>query len=366
MTLHLYLARRFLWRFLALFAAFFALATITDATGLLGQFDNQRVGLLETLRLALLQAPNGVYQLLSIITILASLVLFLGLSRSSELVTTRAAGLSAFQTLAAPTLTALVLGIIAVVALNPLASASLRKFESDTGRYRSNALSAFSLSRKGLWLRQGSPRGQMVIFAERANFDATRLLGVTFWELSKKGIAVRRITAARASLIDGAWRLGPGRSWEIGRPDEVPDRTARNFDSLTLPSDLTSSQILDSFGNPSTVSVWETPAFIERLRRAGLATRRHEVHFQAVLALPLLLAAMVMIGAAFSMQHVRGAGRGAMILLTVMTGLGIYIIQNFAEILGANGAVPVLAAAWGTPVAAILFATGLVLHMEDG
>ncbi len=366
MTLHLYLARRFLWRFLALFASFFALAVITDATALLGQFDSARVGLTDTLRLAFLKAPTGVYQLLPMIVILSSLTLYLGLSRTSELVATRAAGFSALKSLIAPVLTIFAVGLVAILAFNPLASATLRQFESETGRYKSGTLSSFSLSRSGLWLRQGSPSGQTVIFANRANFDATRLSGVTFFEFSDAGIALRRIEANYASLSNGAWNLGPGKFWQINQPGRVPDKTAKEFTSLSLPSDLTRDQILNSFGDPATISIWDTRSFISRLERSGFSTSRHRVHFQIELAMPLLLVGMVMLGAAFSMRHSRSARVGLMVLITVLVGLAVFILQDFAEILGSNGAVPVMAAAWVPPISAILFALGMILHLEDG
>jgi len=366
MTLHAYFARKFLFRFGALFLSFLALAVLTDATALLGQFQGRNVGLGDTLRLALLKAPTGVYQLMSLIAALASLLVFLGLSRSSELVATRAAGQSAFRSLIAPVTVAFLIGVVGVMALNPLAATTLRKFETETGRYKSGTVSSFSLSRKGLWLRQGSARGQTVIFAERANFNGTRLSGVTFWEFDANNRGLRRIESQYAVLKPGVWKLGPGKFWRINDAAKVPDQTAKTFDSLSVPSDLTRRQIMDSFGDPTTVSIWDMPAFIKRLEKSGFSSASHRVRFQIELASPLLLAAMVMVGAAFSMRHARAGRTGLMVLLTVLSGLAVYIFQNFAQILGANGAIPVAAAAWGPPVAAIMFASALILHMEDG
>jgi len=366
MTLYLYFAKRFLLRFLAVFGSFFAIALLTDVTGLFGRFDDANLGVLDTLRLAALKAPSGVYSLLSMIVILTSLMMFLGLSRSSELVATRAAGQSALRSVIAPMTMAFAIGVVGVAAFNPMAAMALRQFETETGRYDSGSISAFSLSRKGLWLRQGDDTAQTVIFAERANFDATRLSGVTFFEFSADGIALRRIETTFARLSDGAWNLGPGKFWEVNHRAVVPDKAATTFDALVLPSELTSDQILESFGDPATVPIWEMRPFIERLERSGFATNRHRVHLQMELALPALLAAMVLVGAAFSMRHQRSGRTGVMVLLTVLMGLGFFILQDFARILGSNGAIPVIAAAWGPPISAFLLAFGLLLHMEDG
>lgn len=366
MTLHFYFARRFFWRFIGILTGFFVLTLVTDATALFGQFEAAKVGLTDTLRLALLKAPAGVSQLMSIITVLASLVLFTGLSRSSELVAARAAGRSALRSLLAPMIVAFLIGLIAVVALNPLAATALRQYESETGRYNTGSTSSFSLSRKGLWLRQGNELSQTVIFAERANFDATRLSQVTFFEFSVAGIAERRIETTFAILTDGAWTLGPGKYWKINEPGVVPDKTAQEFETMKLPSELTRDQILDSFGDPTTISIWDMRSFIERLERSGFATDRHRVYLQIELATPVLLAAMVLVGAAFSMRPARSGRTGLMVMFTVLSGLAAYIIQDFAQILGSNGAIPALAAAWGPPLSAMLFALGMILHLEDG
>jgi len=366
MTLWLYFGRRFFYQFLGVFGAFFALAMLTDATAIYGKYNTVDLSIFETLRLALYKAPSGVYGLMSIIVVLTSLTLFLGLSRNSELVATRAAGQSALKTLAAPVTFAFAIGVFGVSVFNPISATLLREYESESGRYETGTISTFSLSRRGLWLRQGNDRGQTVIFAERANFNATRLSGVTFFKFDKAGIITSRIETAFAVLSHGYWELGPGKEWNVGERDAVPDKTAVDFDTLTLKSDLTSGQILDSFGDPTTISIWEMRSFIDRLKLSGFATNRHEVYFQIELASPVLLSAMVMLGGILSMRHARSGGTGKVVLLTVLMGLAIYILQDFAEILGANGAIPVKAAAWGPPISALLVALGLVLHYEDG
>jgi len=366
MTLFLYFGRKFLWRYLAIFGIFLALATLTDATAIYGAYGTVDLGVFDTLRLTLLKAPSGVVQLLSMITVLTSLTMFIGLSRNSELVAARAAGQSALKMLAAPVTLALVLGVFAVTVFDPLAATALKQYETETGRYDTGTISAYSLGRKGLWLRQGSDHGQTVIFAERANFDGTLLSGVTFFEFSPDGVATRRIKANYARLRDGGWQLGPGKVWTLNQPDTVPDKTARTFSEMTLNSELTAGQILDSFGDPSTIPIWEMNAFINRLERSGFSANRHRVYFQIELATPVLLVAMVLLGAALSMRPARAGGTGLKVLITVLLGLGVYIIQDFAQILGANGAISVMAAAWGPPISVLFLALGLVLHLEDG
>ena len=84
------------------------------------------------------------------------------------------------------------------------------------------------------------------------------------------------------------------------------------------------------------------------------------------LARPLFLVAMVLVGAAFTMRHTRLGGTGIAVLTSVLLGFALYFVHNFARILGENGQIPILLAAWAPPVASILLTMGLLLHAEDG
>jgi lipopolysaccharide export system permease protein len=66
------------------------------------------------------------------------------------------------------------------------------------------------------------------------------------------------------------------------------------------------------------------------------------------------------------MRHTRFGRTGQMVMAALGMGFGIYFIRNFAQILGENGQIPVVLAAWSPPVAAILLSLGLLLHLEDG
>ncbi len=84
------------------------------------------------------------------------------------------------------------------------------------------------------------------------------------------------------------------------------------------------------------------------------------------LARPLFLVALMLVGAGFTMRHSRLGRTGISVLAAIMLGFGLYYIRNFAQIMGENGQIPAILAAWAPPFAALMLALGLILHMEDG
>lgn len=365
MTLSLYIARRFATSFLLVFSGFFAVLYLIEMVEQLRRFAGVGLSLTETAELALLKVPESVYRILPMIMILTAIALFLALARSSELVVIRAAGRSALRMLTAPIVTALLIGGMAVAVLNPIVAGTAKRYETLSDRYRLGEGNVLSVTREGLWLRQGGEDGQTVIHAARANLDGTRLFDVSFIRFAPRSGPVARVDAATADLTPGAWMLRDAKEWQFEQAGN-PERDAVRHSQYRFASDLTAEQIRDSFGTPSSIAVWDLPAFILALERAGFSARKHHVWLQMELALPLLLATMVLVGAGFTMRHARAGRTGAMVLMAVVSGFAIFLLRNFAQVLGENGQIPVMIAAWTPPVAATLLSLSLVLHLEDG
>lgn len=365
MTLYRYFAWRFLIAFTIVFAIFTGIVLMIEVVEQFGNIKKPTTGFSEVMELTLLRLPSQMYPILPLIALLATLMMFLGLARSSELVITRAAGRSGMKNLLAPTAVALVLGVLSVAILNPIVAATSKQYETISSQYASGSASVLSISKEGLWLRQGNANGQTVIRAHGSNLDGTKLVDVSFFSFTAKGTPQNRLQAVSAELTDGAWVLTDVKKWRL-QGSTNPERDAQHFDRLEIESDLTPEQIRDSFGTPSSIAIWDLPAFIAQLDNAGFSALQHRVWFQTELALPLFLVAMVLIGAGFTMRHTRFGGTGPMVLMAVLMGFSLFFIRNFAQVLGENGQLPVYIAAWSPPLAAILLALALILHLEDG
>lgn len=366
MTLHLYFGKRFLWSFFSVLLIFFGILMLTGLIEQIRRYGgNEDVGFGMLVMLALLSVPEALYRILPLVMILATLALFLGLARSSELVVARASGRSALTSLVAPLVLAILIGMLAVAAVNPIVAATKKQYEALTTRLSGEA-STLSVSSEGLWLRQGNRDGQTVIRAERANLDGTKLFDVTFLGFAPDGQPSYRIEAREAELVTGAWNITDAKEWRFDSDQLIPEVDSFETKAMSLASNLTRNQILDSFGTPSAIPIWELPGFIARLEAAGFSARVHRTFYHMELAMPLLLAAMVLVGAGFTMRHTRFGRTGMMVLLALGLGFSLYFIRNFAAILGENGQIPIVLAAWGPPLAALLLPLGLLLHLEDG
>jgi lipopolysaccharide export system permease protein len=363
MTLVRYILRGFLRATLGVFLIIALVILLFTSVENLRRFGESGASAGDVFTITLLQAPEALYQVFPLVLMLASLVLFLRFARTSELVVMRASGISALRLISIPVVAAVALGVVFVAVVNPFVAATIKRGEVFQDEFSGQSLSLLSFSPEGVWLRQADPEGQTVIQAARTNADGTILSRVRMHRFDTQGTLYARIDAVAARLTPGAWGLEGATEWTLD-PEGRFERTAEG--RLSLPTTLTSDEILESFAPPETVGFWDLGRFISQMEESGFSGLRHRLFLQSELAKPALYAAMVLIGSAFALRPTRFGQTGVMILLAVLAGFALYFLKDFAETLGGRGQIPLIVAAWTPPVAAILLAIGLLLHLEDG
>lgn len=366
MTLGFYVADRFLRAFFKVLLIILALIMLSQFIENLRKFGEQTESVRPLLELTLLQIPSTLNRLFPLVMMLSSLTLFLGLARSSELVVTRASGVSALRLVFIPVCLAILFGMIATAVFNPIVAATTKRHNLLEDTITNTNRSVLSVSRNGLWLRQAFEGQQAVIQARRSSPDGATLFGVEFHVFDNKGILVERVAARSATLRENKWVLTDVRRWFVAGDGSQAAQPIRRMNQDTILTDLTPSQILDSFAPPQTISFWDLPGFIKGLEQSGFSATRHKQFFQSALAAPILFAAMVLIGAGATMRHIRFGNVGIMVLLTVLAGFILYSLNNVFTSFGAAGSIPAPLAAWAPSTAAIFLSLGLLLHLEDG
>ena len=366
MTLFLYFGRQFVWAFVRVFAILTLLIFVIETLENMRGLAKHGVDFGQAMILAATSSPEVVLQALPIIVMLAGLTFCVGLARSNEFVVTRAVGVAALRAMWVPAAAAFGLGLLAILILNPLAATFSTQHDILEREYTGRLSQAVSFGPDGFWLRQKDPLGHTVIHAQGANSRGTSLRNATAFQFDDGGDVRARVFSRTAILRGGEWVFTNGKIWVLGRNTINPETTAEEFEIRRFATDITPEQILEGYPKPSAVAIWDLPRVINSIRDAGFSTRAHWVHFHIELSRPLMLMAMMIIGAAFTLQNARLGNLGVSVFLALICGFSLYFLQNLAMTLGEAGEIPVFAAAWAPPLAALLFAVGLFLRFEDG
>jgi lipopolysaccharide export system permease protein len=359
-TLYRHLAKQFALGIAIVYAAFVVLIFSIDTVNLLERVSGSGVSTGVVIGMALLHLPVLGIKALPFAVLLGGVYCFIRLSRNQELVATRAAGVSAWEFLMPPLAVAIALGAFVVFGITPVSSVMLNQFAALEAKYIKGQASQLSIS-NGLWLRQGDEDGQSVIHALTAADQGVHLYDVIVFLYGAKDHVVGRIDAKSAELTEGAWMLSD--AWVSG-PDGIP----KHYDRYPAKTTLTAAQIQESFAPPDTLSFWALPHFIQAAEAAGFSAIKYRLYLYSLLTLPILLAAMVFMGASFSLKLSRGGGLGRVVLISALSGFGVYFFSEMTRALGQSPSTPMPTwlAATAPAAAAILIGMALVFHQEDG
>lgn len=359
-TLSLYFGRHFFAGILTVLVVLAVLAFSFDTVEMLRRASGRAdAGIGLVFEMSLLKLPSLMTKLFPFSVLFGSMLALSRLTRSQELTVSRAAGVSVWQFLLPGIGLALALGVFLVTVYNPLSAAMLARYENIDAKVMRGRTSMLAVSSGGLWMREADANGQIVVHALRVAQQGVELRDAILFYYDGRDQFVKRIDATVALLDAGHWQL---RNAVVS----YPDRPAERHESLTVPTTLTFDRIQESFASPSTISFWELPSFIATMETAGFSAVRHRLHFYSLLASPVLLCAMLLIAASFSLRLTRRGGIGLTLAGGVAAGFLLYFSVEIIQPFGLNGTLPVQLAAWAPTAVFAMLGISLLFHLEDG
>ena len=308
---------------------------------------------------SLFRVPQLLEKMMPFCILIGAMTCYLALSRRLELVVARAAGVSAWQFIAPALASAIILGVLATAAYNPM-SANLRELSKRMeGELFGSAPGGGIQDASGFWINQVNSDGQAIINAARSEQQGVRLTGLTVFRFDNDFQFKERIEAREATLEEGRWLFKSTRRYSLDGPPV-------DQDSFSLTTSLTPAQVRNSFSTPETVSFWQLPGYIRSSESSGFATAGYRLQYHKLIAQPFLLAAMVMLAAAVSLRFFRFGGVQKMVLSGVGAGFLLYVLSKVTEDLSKAELMHPIASAWLPVCVGGLTGFLALLYQEDG
>jgi lipopolysaccharide export system permease protein len=332
--------------------------------------------------LTMMKTPGLIMETLPFAMLVGSILTFSQLSRRSEIPAIRAAGVSAWRFLGPAMALALFLGVLMVTAIDPLATRLNQDFEDARERLLNPNAAALPGADAGVWLSQGditagapttdagsaagqNTDGQAIINARRVVGRAQALEDVTFYYFAPGRLGgedrefTHRIDAKRAELTSGFWQLQ-------GVVENRAGGEITRADRLAVPTNLRNDTLLQRFASSKTIPFWDLPGFIRDGRNAGMEVDDYVLKFHTLLATPVMMLAMALIGAVVCLRLARSGGLSQLIGAGALAGFVLFFAMRVAAGMSAAGATPPEAAAWCPPLFALFAVLTLLAHAEDG
>lgn len=358
-TLARYISLRLLSAILVVFLLCLVLIFMIDFVELLRvSGKHQGASALDLIMITVLRLPSFAELIMPFAVLVGSIGTFLLLSRSSELVIIRAAGMSVWQFVFPGLIVALLVGATAVCVYNPLAAQSKALADELYAEVFGKSRSLLK-TKAGSWLAQDGVDGKSIINAKHAAKQGMELTGVTVFQYDKNNKLAERIDAEKAVLRDGRWEMSNASL-------SIAGREPITYETYLLSTYLTPTEVKDALGSVESISFWELPKFINVAEKAGLSALRYKIQYQRLLAKPLVLICMVLLAATCALKPFRFGNIQIMVIGGIVAGFGFFIFAEVSRNLGLSGLVSPQVSTWIPVIVVCLLTLTVLLHQEDG
>jgi LPS export ABC transporter permease LptG len=299
--------------------------------------------------------PAALHDGLPVVMLVATIFLFLALSRYHELTAMKAAGISLYRVSAPILLMGLSVAVTSGL-FQELFLPRLNELGDEVDRVKIRGqLPRHLQSRQRLWLRSADTRFFRVELLHPTTSD---MYGVTVIELDKQFRVVHRLDARRAHWTPAGWRLTDGAMREVTAEGNV-ETMAFTETSLVMQEDI--EEFTRIHKPVASMSYWELRDYVTKLEAAGFQVKKYLVELYSKLSFPLVNLVMVLVAIPFALQSPRG-GRlfGIALAIAIMAG---YLVVHYAALAFARAdLLPPMLAAWTANVIFLGIATSLFLR----
>lgn len=316
------------------------------------------------LQMAIVKLPKTVDMVFPFVMMIAAMITFWKLSKTSEFVIIRAAGVSIWGFLTPVLFATFAIGIINITIVNPISSKMYEMYETMDYRLKTRNQEAVLFTDKGLWTREAIDDDKVLILQAksiRQEGKSLFLRDVSILEMDRNSQLLRRIEAFAATLDkDREFELKDVKVFEAGKPTKV-------INSVKYKTSLTLDRIKENFIDPESISFWDLPGTIRFYEMSGFSALKHHMRYLSLLASPFLLCAMVLVAAVFALRPNNRKG-GVMFLIVggVATGFAVYFLSQLIYAFGLNDYIPSVLAVWTPTLIVALITVSVLLHLEDG
>jgi len=352
-----YMARLFLTRSLAVLFALVGILLVLDLLGNSGNIlAHPGNGDAEIWRYAWLRIPQLVARFLPFSVLLGALITLAGLNQHSEIISMKAAGISAHQIIAPLIVAALLIAAVHFVFVERVVTRATANLSAwDAVEY--GPVPTETDIRNNVAIVHGDDLVFVRLVAGQGG--NVRLAGVTVYD--RAGGTLERILSGAQGRRgpDGTWVLTNATLFDVGS-GRLQRMATATFGRGIDPTQFTLANV-----DPDEQNFLTLRRSIAELRAADRSTSMLEANLWHKLAGPLSTVLMPLLAAVAAFGLARSGQLMVRAVIGMALGFAYFVADNFALAMGNLGAYPPFLAAWGPFLLFLLVGEAVLIRTEE-
>ena len=320
-------------------------------------FTDYDVGIMLPIALSLMIVPSILINIFPFIIFLSAMWTLIKLKNSGEILSLKTFGLSSTKFVYLLGITSFFVGIIILIAFNPITSVMVKYYEDIKGSYDIDKSHLASITSNGVWLKENIGSKTNIIKSKK--IDGDLLFDVSIYSF-EDDVLVERIEAKTANILNNPWVIKDGIKISI-----IEQNVKNSFDNLIFESTFTKDKFNSIYSNLDTISFSKIMTNFDQLSNKGYNERLLNEKRHYYLSLPFFLVLMVCLASIFILSSNEKKQNIYYIILSIITCVIIFYFKNFSMALGTTERIPMELSVWSPIIILTLFCSVGIIQINE-
>lgn len=351
--LNLYLAKKFIKIFLSFAVGLIFIIFISNFLNNLKSSVGDNISNLSILIAAAYDVPFFFQLALPFVILVTTLFFIRNISNTNELDIIKASGMPIWQLTKIVFPIVMVIGCLVIFIISPISSILKSKNVANSSN------STITTTENSFWIIDKHKNIKIIIKAKKAVIKNNII--------HFSHIIVFKIVNGTFSLrVDGTKAIIQSGKIIITNAN-VKDNTTmfpRQLSSFTLNTALSAKNLQNVVLEPNMIEIWNIPSFIKNLENLGLNTAKYKVYFYNLLAYPIILFAMFILGIGLALSREKRISSTKIIITGIISGFSLHFFIDIINTFGSSGLIPPLVTIIGELSLILSLGTFLIVNKE--
>jgi lipopolysaccharide export system permease protein len=296
--------------------------------------------------------------MLPFILFLSSMWALIKLKNNRDLLSLRTFGISNGKFVFLFSSIAFIIGLITLVAVNPITSTVVKYYEDIKGSYDLDKSHLASITGNGIWIKEKI--GKNINIIKSTELKGNFLIDLSIYKFDENYLLVERTEAKQANIQDTMWLI------EDGYTIQFQDENIKNdFKNLIFYSNFNKEKLNSIYSNLDTISFYKLMLESKKLVDRGYSSKllKEKKHFY--LSLPFFLVLMVLLSGIFTLNSNDRRQNVYYVFLSIITCVVIFYFKNFSIALGATESMPLALSVWSPVIILSLFCLVGIIQINE-
>ena len=281
--------------------------------------------------------PLRADELLFYAILFGSVIYFLELRKTQEFLILRTNGVSFWKAFLIISIVPLMLGLLSIFILNPIISFSQKIYSVHHEKIFGKGAYSITISNQGLWLRDRSNLGEIIIKGVYLDTQRARIKKPVFFLINPDTKLTKRIDADWAYLENQSWNL---------KNAKTDGNSFNSSKTLIIKSVLTKDDLKYTSNNHYSLNVFEIPKFIKILESTGIPSTGYKVYFHKIFSQPVAFIGIIALAGALIFRKYSRLIPVKTISFTIIGSFLYFFLQRLFIALGSSEQMPIIVATW--------------------